>query len=241
MRIYKVKDYKNLSKKAAQIISSQIILKEDSVLGLATGSTPEGLYGELIELYKDNVIDFSEVTTFNLDEYYGMHRHNSQSYYHYMRKNLLDHINVKKESINIPNGLAKDIDKHCKEYEANIEKAGGIDFQILGIGRNGHIGFNEPSDEFKTNTHLVHLTEETIEDNARFFENIEEVPNKAISMGIKTIMNAKKILLIASGEGKAQAVYDSLKGPINPRIPASILQLHRDLTVVVDEGAGKLI
>lgn len=241
MRIYKLKDYKSLSEKSAQIIASQIILKEDSVLGLATGSTPEGLYGELIELYKRGIIDFSEITTFNLDEYYGIHRHNAQSYYHYMREKLLDHINIKKESINIPNGLAKDVDEHCREYEENIELSGGIDFQILGIGRNGHIGFNEPCDEFKPLTHLVHLTQETIEDNARFFESIEEVPTTAISMGIKTIMNAKKILLVASGEGKAQAMYDSLRGPITPKVPASILQLHKNLTVVVDEGAGKLL
>ncbi len=241
MRIYKVKDYKSLSEKAAQIIASQVILKPDSVLGLATGSTPEGLYSELIKFYEKGIIDFNEVTTFNLDEYYGMHRHNTQSYYYYMRKNLLDHINVKKENINIPNGLADDVEKHCNEYEANIEKAGGIDIQILGVGRNGHIGFNEPADEFTAITHLVHLQEETIEDNARFFDNIEEVPNKAISMGIKTIMNARKILFIASGANKAQTVYDSLKGPITPTVPASIIQLHRDVTVIVDEEAGKLI
>lgn len=241
LRIYKLKDYKKLSEKSAQIIASQMILKENSVLGLATGSTPEGLYGELIKLYEAGIIDFSDITTFNLDEYYGLHRHNAQSYYHYMREKLLDHINIKKEGINIPNGLAKDVDKHCREYEEKIAKLGGIDFQILGIGRNGHIGFNEPSDEFKPLTHLVHLSDETIEDNARFFDSKEEVPNTAISMGIKTIMNAKKILLIASGEGKAQAIYDSLKGPITPRVPASILQLHNDLTVVVDEGAGKLL
>ena len=241
MRIYKVKDYKKLSEKAAQIIASQLILKPDSVLGLATGSTPEGLYGELIEFYKKGIIDFKDVITFNLDEYYGMHRHNPQSYYHYMRKNFLDHINVKKESINIPNGLTDDVEKHCNQYEENIEKAGGIDIQILGIGRNGHIGFNEPSDEFKAKTHLVYLQDETIEDNARFFDNKEDVPDKAISMGIKTIMNARKILFVANGASKAQTVYDSLKGPITPRVPASIIQLHRDVTVVVDEEAGKFL
>lgn len=241
MKIYKVKDYKGLSTKASQIIASQIILKPESVLGLATGSTPEGLYSELIKLYESNVIDFKDITTFNLDEYYGLHRHNSQSYYHYMRKNLLDHINIKKESINIPNGLADDVEKHCNQYEENIKKAGGIDIQILGIGRNGHIGFNEPSDEFKAKTHLVHLQDETIQDNARFFDSIEEVPDKAISMGINTIMSARKILFIANGAGKAQAIYDSLKGPITPQVPASIIQLHKDVTVIVDEEAGKLI
>ena len=241
MKIYKVKDYECLSEKAAQIIASQVILKPDSVLGLATGSTPEGLYGELIKFYEQGIVNFKDVTTFNLDEYYGIHRHNPQSYYHYMRKNLLDHINIKKDNINIPNGLTENIEKHCMQYEENIEKAGGIDIQILGIGRNGHIGFNEPCDEFVANTHLVHLQEETIQDNARFFENVEEVPDKAISMGIKTIMSARKILFIANGAAKAQAVYDSLKGPITPQVPASIIQLHRDVTVVVDEEAGKLI
>ena len=241
MKIYKLKNYKELSEKAAQIIASQIILKPKSVLGLATGSTPEGLYGELIRLYKMNIIDFRDVTTFNLDEYYGIHRHDPQSYYHYMRKNLLDHINIKKEAINIPNGLAENVEKHCKEYEEKILALGGTDVQILGVGRNGHIGFNEPCNEFVAETHLVNLQDETIADNSRFFENVEDVPDKAISMGIKTIMNAKKILFIANGEGKAQAVYDSLRGPITPWVPASIIQLHNDVTVVVDEEAGKLI
>lgn len=241
MKIYKMNDYKELSIKSAQIIASQLILKPESVLGLATGSTPEGLYSELIKLYKHKVIDFKDVTTFNLDEYYGIHRHNPQSYYHYMREKFLDHINIKKDNINIPNGLADDVDKHCKEYEEKINKSGGIDVQILGIGRNGHIGFNEPTDEFIKITHLVHLQEETIEDNSRFFENKEDVPTKAISMGIKTIMDAKKILLIANGESKAQAIYDSLRGPITPKVPASIIQLHGDVTVVVDEEAGKLL
>lgn len=241
MKVYKLKDYKGLSQKAAQIIASQLVLKPDSVLGLATGSTPEGLYSELIKLYQEKIIDFTDVTTFNLDEYYGIHRHNPQSYYHYMRKNLLDYINIKKENINIPNGLAENVEKHCNEYEEKIKISGGVDFQILGIGRNGHIGFNEPSDEFKEKTHLVYLQDETIEDNARFFENVDEVPHKAISMGIKTIMDAKKILLIANGDTKAKAMYDSIKGPITPKVPASVLQLHRDVTVVVDEEAGKFI
>ncbi len=241
MKIYKMKDYNALSRKAAQVIASQLILKPESVLGLATGSTPEGLYSELIKLYKHGVIDFSEVTTFNLDEYYGIHRHNPQSYYYYMREKFLDHINIKKDNINIPNGLAEDVDKHCREYEQKIKASGGIDVQILGIGRNGHIGFNEPTDEFIKITHQVHLQDETIEDNARFFENKADVPTEAISMGIKTIMDAKKILLIANGEAKAQTIYDSLRGPITPKVPASIIQLHGDVTVVVDEEAGKLL
>lgn len=241
LKIYKLKNYKSLSEKAAQIVASQLILKPDSVLGLATGSTPEGMYGELIKLYKHNIIDFKDVTTFNLDEYYGIHRHDPQSYYHYMRDNFLDHINIRKEAIHIPNGLAEDVEKHCNEYEDNIKLSGGIDVQILGVGRNGHIGFNEPCDEFIAKTHLVELQDETIKDNSRFFESIEQVPVKAISMGIKTIMDAKTILFIANGESKAQAVYDSLKGPITPMVPASIIQLHRDVIVVVDEEAGKLI
>ena len=241
MRIYIVKNYEELSKKSAQLVASQIILKPDSVLGLATGSTPEGLYKELINIYNQGTISFNDVNTFNLDEYYGIHRNNPQSYYYYMRKNLLDHINIGKDNINIPHGLADDVEKHCNEYEDSIKQLGGIDLQILGIGRNGHIGFNEPSDEFVPKTHMVDLQKETIEDNARFFEKIEDVPTKAISMGIKTIMDAKKILLVANGEAKAQAIYDTLKGPITPRVPASILQLHNDLTVIVDEEAGRLL
>ena len=241
MKIYIVKSYEELSKKSANIVASQVILKPNSVLGLATGSTPEGLYKELIKLYNKEVVDFKDVNTFNLDEYYGIHRHNPQSYYYYMRNNLLDHINIEKNNINIPHGLAEDVEAHCMEYEESIKRLGGIDLQILGIGRNGHVGFNEPGDDFKANTHLVELQEETIKDNSRFFEKPEDVPTKAISMGIKTIMNARKILLIANGEGKAKAIYDTIKGPITPKVPASILQLHKDVTVIIDEAAGKLL
>ena len=241
MRIYTVKDYEELSKKAAQLVASQVILKPNAVLGLATGSTPEGLYKELINIYNEGKINFNDINTFNLDEYYGIHRNNPQSYYYYMRKNLLDHINIGKDSIHIPHGLTDDVEKHCEEYENAIKELGGIDLQILGIGRNGHIGFNEPADEFIPKTHMVELQKETIEDNARFFDKIEDVPDKAISMGIKTIMDAKKILLVANGEAKTQAIFDTLKGPITPKVPASILQLHNDLTVIVDEEAAKLI
>lgn len=241
MKIYVVDNYEDLSRKSASIVASQMILKPNSVLGLATGSTPEGLYKELIRLFNEKVIDFKDINTFNLDEYYGMHRHNPQSYYYYMRKNLLDYINIEKDNIHIPHGLADDVEKHCDEYEEEIKQLGGIDLQILGIGRNGHVGFNEPADDFKPKTHLVHLQEETIEDNSRFFENKEDVPTKAISMGIKTIMNARKILLVANGEGKSKAIYDTLKGPITPKVPASIIQLHKDVTVIIDKEAAKLL
>ncbi|KNF08157.1 glucosamine-6-phosphate deaminase NagB [Gottschalkia purinilytica] len=241
MKVYKVKDYQELSKKSASIVAEQIKLKSNSILGLATGSTPEGMYKELIELYEKNIVDFSDVTTFNLDEYYGLYPEDSQSYNYYMRKHLLNHINIKEENINIPNGMAEDIEKSCEEYENKIKELGGIDLQLLGIGRNGHIGFNEPSDSFETYTRLVELDIDTINANSRFFASLEEVPTKAISMGIQTIMNAKKILLIASGESKAKTIYDTIKGPITPSVPASILQLHKDVTIIVDEEAGKLL
>lgn len=241
MRIIVVKDYEELSKKAANILASQITLKPDSVLGLATGATPVGAYRELVRIYDEGDISFKEVVTFNLDEYYGLDKENDQSYYYFMMQHLFNHVDIKLGNIHIPDGRANDIDKECTDYEEKIAKAGGIDLQLLGIGRNGHIGFNEPDVKFEAETHLVTLDEDTIEANSRFFESLEEVPRKAISMGIKTIMHSKKILLLASGEEKAEIIYNMLYGKITPELPASVLQLHPDVIILLDEKAGALL
>jgi|SRR5471030_780106 len=238
MRIIIVENYEEMSKKAATMVASQTILKPDSILGLATGDTPTGMYQELIKLYKNKEIDFSETKTFNLDEYYGINKENNQSYYYYMMNNFFEHININKENINMPNGIAENIDKECKAYEERISQAGGIDIQVLGIGGNGHIGFNEPGVSFEAETHLVELDSKTIEANSRFFESIEEVPTKAVSMGIKTIMHSKKIILLASGIAKAEAIANAVNGKISSEVPASILQLHKDVTIIVDKEAG---
>ncbi len=241
MRIICVKDYQEVSRKAASIVSSQLILKPNSIIGLATGSTPIGMYKQLIKTYEEGHIDFEEVRTFNLDEYYGLEKRNKQSYAYYMDHHFFNHINIPKENIYIPNGMAKDIHEESLAYERKIREYGGIDLQILGIGRNGHIGFNEPDIKFEALTHMVKLEEETIKDNARFFESIKEVPTKAISMGIKTIMRARKIILLASGKEKADAIYKAIYGNITPSLPASVLQLHPDVVLIVDkEAASKL-
>lgn len=241
MELIVVKDYEEISKKAAAIMSSQVLLKKDSVLGLATGDTPLGMYKELISKYKKNEIDFSKVKTFNLDEYYGVDRNNSQSYYFYMMNNFFKYINIDMSNINIPDGTAQNVEKECINYDRKIKEAGGMDLQILGIGVNGHIGFNEPNVSFEAQTHLVSLDDKTIKSNARFFNSIDEVPVKAISMGIKTILQSKKIILLASGESKAKAIYNTVKGKISPETPASILQLHQDVTIILDEKAANLI
>jgi len=241
MQVEIVKDYETLSKRAAWIIASQIILKPACVLGLATGSTPVGTYRELVKMHKEGIISFSRVTTINLDEYYGLDKDNEQSYHYFMRKHLFDHVDIKEENIHIPDGKAVDVEAECRRYESIIEAAGGIDLQLLGIGENGHIGFNEPGECFQPLTHLVELAENTIRANARFFSSIEEVPTRAISMGIKSILGAKKILLLANGEKKAEAIYKLVKGKVTPRVPASVLQLHPDVTVLVDEKAAALL
>lgn len=241
MKIVKVADYEEMSRVAAELLAEQVKQKPDSVLGLATGGTPVRMYQELVELHQKEGIDFSEVKTFNLDEYYGLDKNNEQSYAYYMWDNLFSHINIKEENTHIPNGKAKDISTECASYERAIREAGGVDLQILGIGANGHIGFNEPDDNFEAVTHLVELEESTIEANARFFESIEEVPTKAISMGIKTILNAEKIILLANGESKAKALQEMISGKITPEVPASILQLHKDLTIVIDQEAGSCL
>lgn len=241
MRIYEVKNYEEMSRKAANVISAQVISKPNCVLGLATGSTPIGAYKQLIEWYNKGDLDFSEVRSVNLDEYKGLTADNDQSYAYFMRTNLFDHINIKKENTNIPDGLEPDIEKECSRYNAVIDSLGGVDLQLLGLGNNGHIGFNEPADAFANGTHCVTLAESTIQANARFFESIDDVPTQAYTMGIRNIMQAKSILLVASGEAKAEALYKSLFGPITPNVPASILQLHNNVTIVADEAALSLI
>lgn len=237
MRIYKTKDYEDMSRKAANIISAQVILKPDCVLGLATGSTPIGLYKQLVEWFEKGDLDFSEVQTVNLDEYKGLNRENDQSYYYFMHDNLFNHINIPEENTHLPNGMEMDSEKECARYTKLIQSMGGVDLQLLGIGHNGHIGFNEPSESFDKDVHCVNLTKSTIEANKRFFASADDVPKQAYTMGIKTIMQAKKILIVANGEGKADIVRDAFFGPITPQVPASVLQLHDDVTLVADEAA----
>ena len=241
MRIIRAKDYKDMSRKAANIISAQVILKPDSVLGLATGSSPIGTYEQLVEWYNKGDLDFSKVTSINLDEYKGLGPDNEQSYRYFMDTHLFNHVNINKSRTFVPDGLAQDTEKACAEYNQIIAQAGGIDLQLLGLGSNGHIGFNEPGAVFEQETHCVDLTESTIEANKRFFSRIEDVPRQAYSMGIKSIMQAKKILVIVSGESKANALKQALHGPITPALPASILQLHNDVTFVADEAAMSLL
>ena len=241
MKIIVTKDYEEMSKRAADVIFAQVLMKEDSVLGLATGSSPEGLYKCLVKRYEKGRIDFSGVTTINLDEYQGLSHDNEQSYWYFMNKHFHSHVNVKPENIHVPDGSNMDARKACREYDEIIEKAGGIDLQLLGIGRNGHIGFNEPAEDFPKFTHCVDLTESTIQANARFFDKPEDVPTQAYTMGIGTIMRAKRILLIASGKDKAAIVKEALFGPVRPQVPASILQLHPDVTVVLDEEAASCL
>lgn len=232
MNIIETKDYMELSRKVANIISAQVILKPTSVLGLATGSTPIGTYKQLIEWYKKGDIDFSNVKSVNLDEYCGLPITNEQSYRYFMNHNLFQHINIKEENTHVPNGLAVDMEAECIRYDRLITELGGIDIQLLGIGHNGHIGFNEPNVSFEQTTHIVDLDDSTIEANSRFFDSIDDVPRKAITMGIKSIMQSKKVILIANGPDKKEIVEKALYGPVNPDVPASILQFHPDLTVV---------
>ena len=237
MRVYRAKDYKDMSRKAANIISAQIILKPNSVLGLATGSTPIGTYSQLVEWYKKGDLDFSEVTSVNLDEYKGLPGTNEQSYYYFMHQHLFDRVNIDPERTNVPNGMESDAEKECGRYEELIRSLGGVDLQLLGLGHNGHIGFNEPGEAFEKETHCVNLTESTIEANKRFFTSADDVPKQAYTMGIKTIMQAKKILIVVNGENKADIVERAFFGPVTPEVPASILQLHNDVTLVGDEAA----
>ena len=237
MKIFRTKDYADMSRKAANVISAQIIMKPDCVLGLATGSTPIGLYKYLIEWYEKGDLDFSQVRTVNLDEYKGLSRENDQSYYYFMHQNLFDHVNIPSGNTHLPNGMEPDSEKECARYTQLIDSMGGVDLQLLGLGHNGHIGFNEPAEVFAKDVNCVDLTTSTIEANKRFFASADDVPKQAYTMGIKTIMKAKKILIVASGEDKAQILRDAFLGPITPHVPASVLQLHNDVTIVADEAA----
>ena len=237
MKIYKAKDYNDMSRKAANIVSAQIIMKPNCVLGLATGSSPIGTYEQLVQWYEKGDLDFSEVTSVNLDEYKGLTEENDQSYRYFMEKYLFSKVNINKDQTFLPNGMAEDEQKECEKYDALIHSLGGIDLQLLGIGHNGHIGFNEPDQAFEKQTHCVALQESTIQANKRFFSSIDEVPKYAYTMGIKTIMQSKKILVIVSGEEKAEIVKKAFFGPVTPSVPASILQKHNDVILVGDEAA----
>ena len=241
MVIYKAKDYQDMSRKAANIISAQIIMKPNCVLGLATGSSPVGTYKQLIEWYKKGDLDFSQVTSVNLDEYKGLSGSDMQSYRYFMNTHLFHKININYSNTYVPDGTEQDAEKACSAYNELLHKVGPADIQILGLGHDGHIGFNEPSDHFEDETHCVDLTETTIQANKRFFESEADVPRLAYTMGIGTIMRAKRILLIASGKGKAAIVKEALFGPVRPQVPASILQLHPDVTVVLDEEAASCL
>lgn len=241
MKIISTKDYQSMCRVGANILSAQIILNPKSVLGLATGSTPLGVYNQLVDWYKKGDLDFSQIKSVNLDEYCGLSKNNKQSYYCYMYENFFRHINIDSNSIFIPNGMEKNVDSECQRYDSIIRKLGGVDYQLLGVGHNGHIGFNEPHTSFEKETHCVKLADKTIEANSRFFNSIKEVPTHAYTMGIKSIMKAKKILLLVSGESKAKILYEVLLGPIVPTVPASILQLHNDLTIVADKPALTVI
>lgn len=241
MKIIRATDYKSMSRKTANIISAQVILFPNSVLGLATGRTPLGVYEQLIDWYRKGDIDFSRVHTVNLDEYCGLSSRHEQSYSYYMRLNFFNRINIPADNCNLPNGLAANFEAECQRYDRLIAELGGIDLQLLGIGHSGHIGFNEPDEAFDKMTHRVKLNEKTIQANAKYFKNVSDVPQYALTMGIKAIMQAKSILLMASGADKAEILHKALFGPVTPAVPASILQLHPQVTVVADEEALALI
>lgn len=241
MDIYITDDYDAMSNKAAKLLATVVNEIEEPVLGLATGGTPAGMYEELIRMNKANEVDFSKTTTFNLDEYYPISKESDQSYYYFMRENLFKHINIDMTNTYIPDGSAKDCEAESEAYDKKV-RASGVDMQVLGIGSNGHIAFNEPADNFSTRTQRTNLTEGTIKDNARFFDNINDVPKEAITMGIGTIMNSKRIMLLASGKAKAEVIKQTILGKVTPQVPASILQFHKDVTIILDkEAAAELL
>ena len=242
VKIIRTKDYADMSRKAANIISAQVIMKPNCVLGLATGGTPVGIYEKLVERYNEGDLDFSEVTSVNLDEYRGLPKEHPESYWSFMHKNLFDHVNIRPEAIHLPDGTNPDAVDACAKYNGIIHSVGGIDLQLLGLGPNGHIGFNEPGEAFELETHCVDLTPATIEANKRFFDGNEDlVPKQAYTMGIRTIMQARKVLMVVNGAGKAEIVKKAFFGPVTPEVPASILQLHPDFILVADEEALSLI
>ena len=239
IKVIKVKDYEEMSDKAFEVMRQAV--KPGAVLGLATGSTPVGLYKRMIKDHKENGTSYKEVKTYNLDEYVGLPRDHRESYWTFMHVNLFNELDIPEENIHVPSGLG-DIEKKCEEYEAEVEGLGGVDIQLLGIGSDGHIGFSEPGTPFDQGTHVAVLAESTRVDNSRFFNGLnEEVPTKACTMGPKTIMSAKKVMLLANGKNKAQAIKDMLEGPVDPKCPASILQRHNDVVVIVDEAAASLL
>lgn len=237
MKIVRAKDYNDMSRKAANIVSAQMIMKPNCVLGLATGSTPIGTYAQLVEWYRKGDLDFSEVTTVNLDEYKGLSKDDEQSYYYFMNDKLFSKVNINLSRTFLPDGMEPDSDKVCRDYNKIIADVGGVDLQLLGLGHNGHIGFNEPGMAFEAETHCINLTESTMKANQRFFSSMDDVPRQAYTMGIKTIMQAKKILVVVNGADKAAIVKEAFFGAITPKVQASVLQLHNDVTIVADEAA----
>lgn len=237
MRIYQEADYEAMSLRAARIMAAEVVRKPECVLGLATGSTPVGAYRQLSQWNQEGHLSFREVRTVNLDEYKGLEPTHDQSYRYFMQVNFFDHLDILRENTHVPNGMAADADAECARYDELIRSLGYADLQLLGIGHNGHIGFNEPGSAFVAPTHVVDLTERTIEANSRFFASADDVPRQAMTMGIGCIMAARRILMVVSGEDKAQAIYDAFCGPIDPKCPASILQLHPDVVLVGDKAA----
>ena len=241
MRIIRADSYEHMSRAAANLIAAQVLLKPDCVLGLATGSSPVGIYRQLVESYNKGELDFSRVHAVNLDEYAGLEAGHPHSYAYFMREILFRHVNIAPEHTDIPDGMAADAPEECSRYDRLIRSLGGIDLQLLGIGNNGHIGFNEPDDHFSMGTRLVKLAESTRQANRRFFDGIDQVPTHAYSMGIRDILQAKRVVMVASGEGKAQAIKAAFSGPVTPRVPASILQYHPDFVLAADSAALSLM
>ncbi len=241
LKVFICEDYDSMSRKAGELVGAVLAAKPEAVMGLATGSSPVGLYRELIRMNREGKLDFAKIRSYNLDEYYPIQPDNEQSYHYFMAQNLFNHINIDKANVHVPDGRAGDVEEACRAYEAALNELGGVDVQVLGIGHNGHIGFNEPADVFPPVTHVVDLQESTIHANARFFEREEDVPRHAVTMGIGTIMRAKKIVLVANGTGKAEVLRAALTGPIDPRVPASILQVHPDVTFVLEKEAASLL
>ncbi|MFH1855935.1 MAG: glucosamine-6-phosphate deaminase [Candidatus Omnitrophota bacterium] len=238
MRIIVTKNPEEMGKVAAKLIADEMKSHSTPVLGLATGSTPVTCYKELIRMHKEGAVDFSTTVSFNLDEYVGIGPDHDQSYRYFMNTNLFDHVNINKKNTHVPDGLAKDVDAFCQKYEDMIDEIGGVHLQLLGIGGNGHIAFNEPGSSLSCRTKKTSLTPKTIDDNARFFAKKEDVPTQAMTMGIGTILEARRILLVANGANKAQAIASAIEGPVTAKVPASALQLHPDVTFVITEDAA---
>ena len=241
MKVIIVENYEEASQEAAKIFINQVKEKPNSILGLATGSTPVRMYELLREDHEKNHTSYKDVKSYNLDEYFGLDASHPQSYHYFMYDNLFNHININKENVHIPNGMAQDIDNECLHYDKMIDNSSGIDIQVLGIGNNAHIGFNEPTINFNKGTHVVTLDESTRKANARFFSSLEEVPTKAITMGTGSIFKSKKILLLASGKNKAEAIYNTVHGKVTPEVPSSILQFHQDVILILDKEAASLL